>query len=341
MRKLTRVFGRWVPALAAVLAAAAGATQAFAQSAASGAPGAPGAADVAAYPARPVELIVQFPAGSSADVVARVLADNMTRTLGKNVVVVNRPGAGGALAYKYVQSQKPDGYTLVFNSNSVSTTYHSGLMPFDYRAFDPIARVTIENPVIAVRKDSPWNSLKDMVAFAEKNPGAIKLGNSGTGSHTHITAVAFFSGQKTDVLHVPFAAAQVVPSLLGAHIDALVQLPSALAPHVRAGTVKILGAMSNERDPAFPAVPTAMEQGFSFQAEMWRGVAAPRGTPAPILAKLEAAVQAAVTSPDFKSHGEKSGFLPAFQPGREFMRTIASDDKLLAEMMTKTGLKVN
>ena len=302
---------------------------------------APSAAEIAAYPAKPVELIVQFPAGSSADVVARVLAENMSKSLGKNVIVVNRPGAGGALAYKYVQSQKPDGYTLVFNSNSVSTTFHSGLMPFDYKAFDPIARVTIETPVIAVRKDSPWNNLKDMLAHAEKNPGAIKLGNSGTGSHTHITAVAFFAGQKADVLHVPFAAAQVVPSLLGAHIDALVQLPGALAPHVRAGTVKILGAMSTGRDPAFPSVPTAMEQGYAFQAEMWRGVAAPRGTPAPILAKLEAAVQAAVTSADFKSHGERSGFLPAFQPGRDFMHTIASDDKLLAELMTKTGLKMN
>jgi len=302
---------------------------------------APSAAEIAAFPAKPIELIVQFPAGSSADVVARVLAENMSKALGKNVLVVNRPGAGGALAYKYVQSQRPDGYTLVFNSNSVSTTFHSGLMPFDYRAFDPIARVTIETPVVAVRKDAPWNNLREMLAFAEKNPGAIKLGNSGAGSHTHITAVAFFAGQKTEVLHVPFAAAQVVPSLLGGHIDALVQLPGALAPHVRAGTVKILGAMSTARDPAFPSVPTAMEQGFAFQAEMWRGVAAPRGTPAPILAKLEAAVQAAVTSADFKAHGERSGFLPAFQPGRDFMNTIAGDDRLLADLMTKTGLKVN
>lgn len=331
MRKLTPRFMR---ALGALMLAGASAC-AGAQTAA------PSAAEIAAYPAKPVELIVQFPAGSSADVVARVLAENMSKTLGKNVIVVNRPGAGGALAYKYVQSQRPDGYTLVFNSNSVSTTFHSGLMPFDYKAFDPIARVTIETPVIAVRKDSPWNNLRDMLAHAEKNPGAIKLGNSGTGSHTHITAVAFFAGQKADVLHVPFAAAQVVPSLLGAHIDALVQLPGALAPHVRAGTVKILGAMSTGRDPAFPSVPTAMEQGYAFQAEMWRGVAAPRGTPAPILAKLEAAVQAAVTSADFKSHGERSGFLPAFQPGRDFMHTIASDDKLLAELMTKTGLKMN
>jgi tripartite-type tricarboxylate transporter receptor subunit TctC len=292
------------------------------------------------FPTKPIELVVQFPAGSSADVVARVLAENMSKHVGQNVVVINRPGAGGALAYRHVQAAKPDGYTLVFNSNSISTVHYSGLTKFDYKAFDPIARVTIENPVIAVRKESPWNNLADMMAHARAKPGEIRLGNSGTGSHTHISAEAFAAGQKAEVLHVPFAAAQVVTSLLGGHIDALVQLPGALAPHVRAGTLKVIGTLSSGREPAFPTVPTALEQGMNFQADMWRGVAAPKGTPPEVLTHLERALQQAVNSADFKAAGERSGFLPAYQPGREFAQTIATDDAALAQLMARVGLKL-
>lgn len=292
------------------------------------------------FPSKPIELNVMFPAGSSADVVARLLADGMSRQLGQQVVVNNRPGAGGAIAYKYVHGQKPDGYSLIFNSNSISTVYYSGLTPFDYKAFDAVARVTVENPVVAVRADAPWKTLKDVVDYARTKPDTLRLGNSGTGSHTHITAVAFFSDQKAEPMHVPFAAAQVVTSLLGGHIDALVQLPSALAPHVKAGTVRIVGALSSKRDPSFPDVPTAREQGFDFQADMWRGVAAPHGTPPAVLSKLEGAIQKAVSSPEFRQQGVKNGFISAFQPSTEFFNTIATEDAVLSRLMTRVGMKL-
>ncbi|MHB1122776.1 MAG: Bug family tripartite tricarboxylate transporter substrate binding protein [Ramlibacter sp.] len=291
------------------------------------------------FPARPVELTVLFPAGSSADVVARVLADAMSRQLGQPVTVVNRPGAGGAIGYKHVQAQKPDGYSMVFNSNSISTVHYSGLTPFDYRAFDPVARVTVELPVIAVKGDAPWNNLKDLTEYARKNPGQLKVGNSGIGSHTHITGVGFFNDQGVEVSHVPFGAAQVVTSLVGGHIDAIVQLPGALAPLVRAGNLKVLGVLASQREPAFANVPTAIEQGMKFQADMWRGIAVPKGTPKPVVAKLEQAVRAAVSTPEFKAQGEKLGFAPAFQPATDFGPTIAADDQLLSKAMEKAGLK--
>src|SRR5438874_10006278 len=109
------------------------------------------------FPQRaPVEITVLFPAGTSADVTARMLADGMAKELGQRVLVVNRPGAGGAIGYKHVESQKPDGYALVWNSNSISTTYHSGQLSFDYRAFDAVARVLVESPIVAVRADAKW-----------------------------------------------------------------------------------------------------------------------------------------------------------------------------------------
>ncbi len=291
------------------------------------------------FPVKPVDLIVLFPAGSSADVVARVLADGMSKQLGQPITVINRPGAGGAIGYKYVQGQKPDGYTMVFNSNSISTVHYSGLTNFDYTAFDPVARVTVELPVIAVKADAPWNNLKDLMEYARQKPGALQVGNSGVGSHTHITAVGFFNEQHVEVNHIPFGAAQVVNSLLGGHIDAVVQLPGALAPLVRAGNLKVLGVLASQREPTFPNVPTAVEQGFNFQADMWRGLAVPKGTPKPVVARLEQAVRAAVNTPEFKAQGDKLGFSPAFQPANDFGVTIAADDRLLAKAMEKAGLK--
>src|SRR5512134_829565 len=117
------------------------------------------------YPKRGnVEMTVLFPAGTSADVTARMLAQGMTKHLGANVVVVNRPGAAGAIGYRYVAAQKPDGYSIVWNSNSISTAYHSGQLAFDYQAFDPVARVLVESPIVAVKSDAKWKTLGDLMA---------------------------------------------------------------------------------------------------------------------------------------------------------------------------------
>src|SRR5262245_28622604 len=116
----------------------------------------------------PIEITVLFPAGSSADVTARLLADGMSRNLGgAKVIVFNRPGAGGAIGYKHVAAQKADGYSIVWNSNSISTTFHSGMLPFDYHAFDAVARVLVESPVVAVKADSKWKTLSELVADAK------------------------------------------------------------------------------------------------------------------------------------------------------------------------------
>src|SRR3954468_13441324 len=184
----------------------------------------------------------------------------MAKQLGANVIVVNRPGAGGAIGYKFVAAQKPDGYALVWNSNSISTTYHSGQLPFDYRAFDAVARVLVQAPVVAVRADARWKTLADLVADAQARPTAISVGNPGAGSHTHIAAVALFRAAGAEVTEVPFSAAQTVPSLLGGHVDVLVQLPAALSAHVAEGSIRLLAAMTTQRDPALPDVPTAREQ---------------------------------------------------------------------------------
>jgi tripartite-type tricarboxylate transporter receptor subunit TctC len=293
-----------------------------------------------AFPQKaPIEITVLFPAGSSADVTARLLADGMAKQLGAKVIVVNRPGAGGAIGYKYVAAQKPDGYALVWNSNSISTTFYSGMLPFDYQAFDAVARVLVESPVLAVRGDSKWKTLVELVADAKSRPRGITVGNSGIGSHTHISSVALFKAAGVDVVDVPFGAAQVVPSLIGGQVDAVLQLPAALSAYVKSGQVRLLATLTPARDPALGDVPTAREQGFDVSLEAWRGIAAPKGTPKPVIAMLEAAIRKTAESAEFGQASERLGVRPAFLPADDFGQLIAKEDAELGRIMQSIGLR--
>jgi tripartite-type tricarboxylate transporter receptor subunit TctC len=288
---------------------------------------------------KPIEMTVLFPAGTSADVTARVLADGMGRQLLTNVLVVNRPGAGGAIGYKYAAAQAADGYHMVWNSNSISTAFHSGMMSIDYRAFDPVARVLVETPLLVVKADAPWKDLRDFVAYAKTNPAKVTVGNSGAGSHTHFSAVMLFKAAGVNVVDVPFGAAQVVPSLLGNHVNSVMQLPGAMATHVKSGSLRVLAALSAKRDPAFPDVATASEQGVNVAADAWRGIAVPKGTPRPVIAKLEDAIRKTVASAEFIKASESLSVAPAFLAADDFGRLMAKEDAELAQIMQSLGLK--
>ncbi len=292
------------------------------------------------FPAgKPVEMTVMFGAGSAADVTARELAKGMEKALGVPVPVVNRTGGGGAIGYNHVQQQKPDGYSIIWNSNSISTTYHSGITAFDYKAFDAVARVSVETPAIAVRADAPWKSLKELIEFAKANPGKVRVGNSGTGSHTHFVASALFAANEAKITNVPFTEGQAVVNLLGSRIEGIVQLPAAIVPHVKSGDLRVLAVLGDKRDPVFPDVPTAKEMGYPVVLDMWRGIAVPTGTPKPIVAKLQDAIKQSVESQSFKDAGKTIGFVPAYLPAQDFAKLIANDDVKLAQLMDELGLK--
>src|SRR5215510_11501719 len=283
-----------------------------------------------AFPAgKAIEMTVMFGAGSAADVTARYLADGMAKRLNVPVPVVNRTGGGGAIGYSHVQKQRADGYSIIWNSNSISTTYHSGTLPFDYKAFEAVARVSVETPVIAVRADSPWMTLKDLVEYAKANPGKVRIGNSGTGSHTHFSASALFA----------FGEGQAVVNLLGSRIEGIVQLPAAVVPHVKSGDLRVLAVLGGKRDPIFPDIVTAGEAGYSVQLDMWRGIAAPKGTPKAVVAKLQNAIKQTVESQPFADAGKAIGFTPSYLSADDFGKLIARDDAKLAQVMTDLGLK--
>jgi tripartite-type tricarboxylate transporter receptor subunit TctC len=276
----------------------------------------PVAAQEAPFPGKgPVEITVP---GSVADAISRVLAEGMARQLGVQVLVVNRPGAGGAIGYKHVATQKPDGRSVVWISDSISTSFHSGQLDFDYRAFDAVARVLVESPLLAVRSDAKWRSLAELIADAKLRPGRISVANSGTGSHTHIAAVALFRAANVTVDDVAHGAGQVVPGLLSGHVDAAVQPPGILSSHVKSGAVRVLAALP---------------------LEAWRGIAVPQGTPIGAVAVLESAIRRTVASPEFVRASEKYAVRPAFLPSPAFGELIAKEDAELARLMQLIGLK--
>jgi len=294
-----------------------------------------GAARAAGFPNQPVEMTVLF--GGSSATIAQLLADAMAKELGVAVAAVSRTGASGAVGYSYVKSTPPNGYNIVWNSNSISTAYHNGNMDFNYKAFDGIARVGMEVPAMAVRTDSGWKKLKDFGAAAKKRK--LKVGISGRGSFTHLSSAALFNKMGIDVVYVPYGKGKAPVELLAGRIDAALQWPSQFQSHVQAGTLRVIAVTSAERIPVMPDVPTAKEQGYDVDMVLWRGVAAPKGTPKQAIARLEQAIKHAVDSQEFQAHCKRLGFEPAFLPAAEFDRFIAKDDVEIARLMASLGLK--
>ena len=294
----------------------------------------PGLALAQQYPRQAVEMTVLF--GGSSATVAQILADAMSRELGVPVVAVSRTGAGGAVGYSYVKSTPPNGYNIVWNSNSISTVFHGGNIDFDYRAFEPVARVGMEVPALAVRTDSGWKTLKEFAAAARTKK--MRVGISGRGSFVHLVSAALFNKLGVDVIYVPYGQGTAPAELLGGRVDAALQWPSQFKAQVDAKQLRVIAVTSDERVPLFPDVPTAKEQGYDVDMVMWRGLAAPRSTPKDAIARLENAARNVVSSPRFKELSAKLGFEPAFLPAGEFGPLIAKDDASIARLMGQLGL---
>ncbi len=294
----------------------------------------------AEFPEKPVEMTVLF--GGTAQTISQLLADLMSRNLPQSVVAVSRTGGGGAVGYSHVQGTAPDGYNIVWNSNSVSTAYHRGNMPFNYEAFTPIARISTEVPALAVRANSGWGSLADMVKGVKASDKKLKVGISGNGSFTHLTSAALFAnlGIADKVVYVPYGKGKAPVELLADRVDVAVQWPGQFIPHQKSGDLSILCVTSMKRISVLPDTVTCDEAGASgLDITMWRGLAAPKGTPAAVIEKLESAAKAAIESGEFVEASNNIGFTIAYLPADQFGELIASDDAKISNLMSDLGLK--
>ena len=287
------------------------------------------------FPRQAIEMTVLF--GGSSATIAQVLADAMSTELGVSVAAVSRTGAGGAVGYAYVKSRRPTGYDIVWNSNSISTVFHSGNIDFNHRTFEPVARVGMEVPALAVRADSSWRTLDEFAAAARTK--RMRVGISGRGSFIHLVSAALFDKLGVDVVYVPYGRGTAPTELLGGRVDAALQWPSQFKAQVDAGQLRVIAVTGRDRVPVLPDVPTAIEQGYDVDMVMWRGLAAPEGTPSDVIARLETAVRSVVASPQFRELSASLGFEPAFLPATEFGRAIAADDAAIGRLMAQLGLK--
>jgi len=257
------------------------------------------------YPSKPITLVVPFPPGGVADIVARPAADAMGRYLNVPMVIENKGGAGGGIGMGFVAKAKPDGYTLLLALSSISILPEAdkvtGRAPmYQFRDFVPIARFTADPTVLAVRADSPWKTLADFVADAKKRPGAITYGSSGNYGTMHVPMEMFAATAGIKLLHVPYTGAgPAVVGLLGGNVDALSTGPSTVIQHVKAGKLRVLASWGDKRLAALPDVPTLTESGYAVVFTQWTGLFAPAGTPEGAIAKLRDAARAAVADPRF------------------------------------------
>ncbi|MFH1488815.1 MAG: tripartite tricarboxylate transporter substrate binding protein [Pseudomonadota bacterium] len=291
------------------------------------------------YPTKPVQLLIPFGAGGSADVMGRAFAAAVKPHLGQPMVAVNRPGAGGGIMYTALKNEKQDGYTVGWTSTGLLTVTNIGNVPFSYDAFEHVCMLGISALPIAVKADSPWKTFKEFADYAKANPGKVKIGNAGTGSATHMTPIVMEQRLGLKLIHVPLGAQRRISSLLGGEVEAIcVPLPE-VAPQARAGKARVLAVPSAERDPLFPDVPTFKELGYDIVVELFRSMAVPKGTPVDIVKKLEDVFEKGSKDPSFQALCKKNSFNLQFMGKAKFDEYLKKQNALIAQVMDSAGLK--
>ena len=270
-----------------------------------------GAAAQSAYPAQTLKIIVPFTPGTGMDTIARVVAPRLSERLGQPVVVQNQPGASGNIGAEAVAKSNPDGYTVLIHHNGMSTA------PALYRkmAFNPLTDFEYISQVVDVpmtllgRKDLPAKNLQELSTYVKANAKSINLANAGLGAVSHLCGMLFQQAMGVDLTTVPFSGtAPAMNALLGGQVDLLCDQTTQTVPLIKDGRVKVYGVTTLTRLSALPNVPTLDEQGLKgFKVKVWHGMYAPKGTPAPVLKKLNDALKAAVKDPDFIRKQESGG----------------------------------
>ncbi len=256
------------------------------------------------YPNQPITLIAPFAAGGTSDVIARLIAERMGDALGQRIVVENVAGAGGSIGLVRAARARPDGYVLAIGNVGTNAAAYSIYPDLQYRpdSFAPIGLVAKTMPAIAIKKDFPGSTPQEFLAYAKANPGKVSFGHAGVGSSNYIICKQFLAATKLDITLVSYrGAGPALNDLLGGHIDGVCDTATSLSGSIEAKSVKGLVVASASRLPTLPGVQTSVEGGIpDFQGEGWNAIFAPKDTPAPIIAKLNAALRQASENPTYR-----------------------------------------
>src|SRR5262245_18207899 len=295
----------------------------------------------AQYPDRPLTILAGYPAGGMVDIVARAISEGMKKHDPKGAVVVNRPGAAGAVAMADVARGQPDGYTIVLTPTSalVIAAQRNDLACKTPDYHEPFINLVSYYPMLVVRSVAQWQSGQEFVADAKGHPDKLRVGSpgEGTSSHLNLEELMYRAGMK--VIHVPFAGwGQSSPALLGGHIDAVVAQPGEAKPQVDGTRMRVLMVFQEKRHALFPDVPTAKELGWDVANGVWYLLVAPKGTPAPVLKYLHDSARAAMDEPLFVNAMNARGIDLDYQPGKQLRADLWTQYKLHTDLLRRIGM---
>ncbi len=297
------------------------------------------------YPNKPIQLVNVFAPGGGLDVVARIVADRLTKNLGRQVIVENRPGAAGNIGTASLVKAAPDGYTLLETTNSYN------INPFIYRnpGFDPrkdfvpVVQLTEAPSVFVTQPQSPLRSLQDLVNAARSAPGKLSYGTAGNGSPTHIAGEMFKAAANIDLTHVPYkSAAQSHQDVMGAQIPLGMAALPAVTGHIQSGRLRALAVTSEKRWPTLAEVPSIAESGYpKFSHMTWIGILVPSGTPSPIIVRLNREIAAVLSDPDVRQRVIATGAEPVGKSPADFEAMLKAEYDATGKLVSRIGLKVD
>jgi tripartite-type tricarboxylate transporter receptor subunit TctC len=308
-----------------------------------------GSASAQNFPNHPITMVIPFAAGGPTDVLGRVMAQRMSELLGQQVVVENVGGAGGMTGSKRVADAKPDGYTMVVGTVGTHAQNQTLYKKPAYNSatdFTPVALIA-EVPIVLIAKpDIPANNLKEFIAYAKANQAKMQYGSAGAGSATHLGCVVADTAMGTKIVHVPYkGTGPAMQDLIGGRIDFLCEIVSTAKPQIDGGKVKAIAIMTKQRSPVLPNVPTGLEQGVqNFEAYTWNAIFLPKGTPADIVKKINAAAVAAMDTPAVKDRLQSLGanIVPPNQRTPEYLGSfVKSEIEKWAAPIKASGVSVD
>jgi tripartite-type tricarboxylate transporter receptor subunit TctC len=300
--------------------------------------------DVAAgYPNRSVRIIVTVPAGGGVDSVTRIFADKLQQRLGQSFVIENQAGAGGNVGASTVYAAAPDGYTLMSSQPAPLTTNIAlyKKLSFDPAALEPVVIMSRFPNVLLVRKDFPAKTAAEFIAYAKSNPGKLNYGSQGIGTTSHLTTELFMSLTGTKMVHVPYkGTAPALNDLIAGHVDFIfMELSSAVRLH-QGGNARILAVATDKRLASLPDIPTMTEAGApNFVSDTWNALSAPPKTPAPIIGKLNQAVNEIIAAPEIRQRFEELNLLPAGGSPADMAKFVKEETRRWSDVIHRAGIE--